>query len=156
MPVTPLPAKLAGPPLSDREAITDVCYAAFASLDHADEQLFMSVITPDIHTDVAGTICNGVDELKAKVFERIGKKLDTIHYLTNIRVSVDTPTTARVTFAGQAVHCRIGKGSEPGPNRYTTGANYRCVVVKSDGVWKMKEMESYYIWAEGDPSVMEG
>ncbi|RYC64038.1 hypothetical protein CHU98_g2145 [Xylaria longipes] len=155
MPVTPLPVKLAGPPLSDREAIADICYASFASLDHSDEQLLMSVVTPDIHTEIAGKTCNGAEELRVNVFEHIGKKLDTIHYLTNMRVSVDTPTTASITFTAQAVHCRIGKGQEPGPNKYTSGAIYRCAAVKSGGVWKLKEMESNHIWAEGDRSIME-
>ncbi|KAI0432405.1 hypothetical protein F5Y09DRAFT_301726 [Xylaria sp. FL1042] len=156
MPVTPLPAKLAGPPLSDREAVADICYASFASLDHYDEQLLMSVVTPDIHTEIAGKTCSGAEDLKAKVLENVGKKLDTIHYLTNMRVSVDTPTTARATFNAQAVHCRPGKGSEPGPNKYTTGAIYRCAAVKSDGVWKLSEIESNHLWAEGERSIMKG
>ncbi|KAI1781280.1 hypothetical protein F4818DRAFT_398596 [Hypoxylon cercidicola] len=156
MTVTALPAKLAGPPLSDREAVADICYASFASLDHGDEQLLMSVVTPDIHTFIAGKTCDGAADLKAKVFDHVGVKLDTVHYLTNMRVSVDTPTAATVTFAAQAVHCRPGKGSEPGPNKYTTGAHYRCAAVKADGVWRLSEMESNHLWADGDRSVMKG
>ncbi|KAI1325189.1 hypothetical protein F5Y16DRAFT_401652 [Xylariaceae sp. FL0255] len=154
MTVTPLPTQLAGEPLSDRDAIADLCYGAFAGLDHGNEQLFMSAMTPDIHTFIAGKECNGAEELKAKVFDNVGKKLDSIHYLTNMRVNIDAPSTASVTFNVQAVHCRTGKGFEPGPNRFTTGAIYRCTAVKVDNAWKMREMESNHIWAEGERSIM--
>ncbi|KAI2606807.1 uncharacterized protein GGS25DRAFT_493271 [Hypoxylon fragiforme] len=156
MTVTALPAKLAGEPLSDREAVADICYASFAALDHGDEQLLRSVVTPDIHTFIANKTNNSADELKANVFDHVGTKLDTVHYLTNMRVSVDTPTTARVTFVAQAVHCRSGKGNEPGPNKYTTGAHYLCSAVKADGVWRLKDMESNHVWSEGDRAVMKG
>ncbi|OTB05893.1 hypothetical protein M426DRAFT_121108 [Hypoxylon sp. CI-4A] len=156
MTVTPLPARLPGPALSDREAVADICYASFASLDSGDEELLMSVVTPDIHTFIANKTCDGAEDLKAKVFNHVGKKLDTIHYLTNMRVGIESPTTARVTFTAQAVHCRPGKGAETGPNKYTTGAIYSCSAVKVDGLWKLNEMESNHLWAEGDRSVMKG
>ncbi|KAI1084744.1 hypothetical protein F5B20DRAFT_523049 [Whalleya microplaca] len=154
MPFTPLPAKLAGD-LSERAAVADICLLSFASLDQADEQLLRSVVTPDIQTNIAGKTCSGADDLKAKVMDNVGKKLDTIHYLTNIRVSVDTDTTARATFTAQAVHCLPGKGLEPGPHKYTTGARYSCAAVKLDGEWKLKEMNSDHIWAEGERSIMK-
>ena len=106
----PLPAKLDGPPLSDREAIADACYLAFASIDHAKEELLSSSVTTDVYTDIAGRICDGYDELRTKVWEHVANNLDTIHYLTNMRVSVDTPTTGRVTFTAMAVHSKLGKG----------------------------------------------
>lgn len=153
---TPLPSKLAGPPLNDRDAITDVCYRAFASIDHADEELLLSSCAPDIHTEIAGKICRNYEELKTKVWENVSNKLDTVHYLTNMRVSVDTDTTARVTFTAMAVHCRLGKGYEPGPNKFTTGAIYNCDAVKVDDLWKLKLMKSSHVWGDGDPSVMAG
>ncbi|MCJ1266650.1 hypothetical protein MMC22_006535 [Lobaria immixta] len=151
---TPLPAKLSGPPLSDRDAVADICYCAFASIDHADEELLKASCTPDIYTDIAGKVCNGYDELKTKVWENVSNNVDTIHYLTNLRVSVDTPTTARVTFTAMAVHCRLGKGYEPGPNKFTTGAIYNCDAVKVDDLWRLKTMKSSHVWGEGDPSLL--
>lgn len=153
---TPLPAKLAGPPLSDRDGVADACYRAFASIDHPDKELLLSSAAPDIQTDIAGKTCNGIDELQSKVLNNVSNKLDTIHYLTNMRVSIDTATTARVTFMAQAVHCRLGKGYEPGPNKFTTGAIYNCDAVKMDDLWKLKVMKSSHVWGEGDPSIMAG
>lgn len=153
---TPLPAKLPGPPLNDREAIIDTCYRAFASVDHADEELLKSSCTSDIHTEIAGKVCNGYDELRTKGWENVSSNLDTIHYITNVRVSIDDPTTARVTFTSMAVHCRLGKGYEPGPNKFTTGAIFNCDVIKVDDDWRLKTMISNHIWAEGDPSIMAG
>ncbi|KAJ4363935.1 hypothetical protein N0V83_009388 [Neocucurbitaria cava] len=140
---TPLPSKLAGPPLSDREAVADACFRAFASIDHAEESLLKSSCTADIYTDIASKVCNGYDELKTKVWENVATKLDTVHYLTNMRVSVDTPTTAR--------------GYDPESGKFTTGAIYNCDAVKEDDdVWKLKTMKSSHVWGEGDPSIMAG
>ncbi|KAI0377214.1 hypothetical protein F5Y04DRAFT_292156 [Hypomontagnella monticulosa] len=153
MPGRALPAKLAGPPLSDREAIADLCYRVTASIDHADEELYWSTTTPEIYAEVAGTTVSGAEELKAKVWDNV-IKVDTIHYLTNMRIGIDTPTTARVTFTSLAQHCRRGKGFEPGPNRFTTGAIYNCEAVKIGDLWKLKKYIASHVWGDGDPSVM--
>lgn len=153
MPATPLPVKLAGPPLTEREAIADVCYRTTASIDHADEELFWSAVTPDVYAEVAGTTVHSAEELKTKVWDNV-TKVDTIHYITNMRISIDTPTTARVTFTSLAQHCRRGKGFEPGPNKFTTGAIYNCEIVKVDDLWKTKKWITNHVWGDGDPSVM--
>ncbi|KAL4893538.1 hypothetical protein BDV59DRAFT_201723 [Aspergillus ambiguus] len=152
---TPLPATLAGPPLSDREAIADACYRAFLSIDQSSEELLKSCVTPDIYTDIAYKVCNGYDELVTKVWTNVSERVDTIHYLTNMRVSVDTETTARVTFNAMAVHCLLGKGYEPDSQKFTTGALYSCDAVKVDDVWKLKVMKSKHVWSTGDRSIMK-
>ncbi|KAJ5506093.1 hypothetical protein LT330_009034 [Penicillium expansum] len=152
---TPLPAKLAGPPLSDRDAIADACYRAFLSIDQSSEELLKSSVTPDVYTDIAFKVCNGYEELRDKVWTNVSERVDTIHYLTNVRVSVDTETTARVTFNAQAVHCILGKGYEPDSVKFTTGAFYNCDAVKVDDLWKLKTMKSTHIWSTGDRSIMK-
>lgn len=152
---TPLPAKLAGAPLSDRDAIADACYRAFLSIDQSSEELLKSAVTPDVYTDIAFKVCDGYDELKNKVWVNVSERVDTIHYLTNMRVSVDTETTARVTFNAQAVHCELGKGYEPDSIKFTTGAFYNCDAVKVDDLWKLKMMKSTHIWSTGDRSIMK-
>ncbi|GIJ90413.1 hypothetical protein Asppvi_009367 [Aspergillus pseudoviridinutans] len=152
---TPLPAKLAGPPLSDRDAIADACYRAFLSIDQSSEELLKSAVTPDIYTDIAFKVCDGYDELRNKVWINVSERVDTIHYLSNVRVSIDTETTARVTFNCQAVHCVLGKGYEPDSTKFTTGAFYNCDAVKVDDVWKLKVMKSTHIWSTGDRSIMK-
>lgn len=153
MPATRLPIILAGPPLSDREAIADACYRTTASIDHADEELYWSAVTDDIYAEVAGTTVSSAQELKTKVWDNV-IKVDTIHYLSNIRISIDSPTTARVTFTSLAQHCRRGKGFEPGPNKFTTGAIFNCDAVKVGDIWKMKSWKANHVWGDGDPSVM--
>lgn len=152
---TPLPAKLAGPPLTDREAIEDACYRAFASIDHASEELLEATATPDIYTDIAFKACEGYDELKSKVWINVAERVDTVHYLSNVRVSVDTETTARVTFNAQAVHCILGQGYEPDSPKFITGAFYACDAVKVDDLWKLKTMKSTHVWSTGDRSIMK-
>ncbi|KAJ5609197.1 hypothetical protein N7528_009764 [Penicillium herquei] len=152
---TPLPAKLSGPPLSDREAITDACYRAFASIDNASEELLESCATPDVYTDIGFKICDGYEELLNKVWFNVTKTVDTVHYLSNVRVSVDTETTARVTFNAQAVHCIAGKGYDPDSTKFTTGSIYACDAVKVDDLWKLKKMKATPIWSTGDRSIMK-
>lgn len=153
---TPLPALLAGPPLSDRDAIADAAYRAFLSIDQSSEELLKSSVTPDVHTDIAYKVCNGYEELRDKVWTNVSARLDTIHHLSNVRVSVDSEDTGRVTFCAMAVHCVLEKGYEADSPKYTTGAIYTCDAVKTDdGLWKLKTMRSNHIWATGDDSVMK-
>ena len=153
---TPLPAKLAGPPLSDRDAIADACYRAFSSIDQSSEELLASSVTPDVYTDIAFKVCDGYDELVNKVWTNVSNRVDTVHYLSNMRVSVDTETTGRVTFVAQAVHCIVGKGYEPDSTKFVTGAFYTCDAVKvEEGFWKLKMMKSTHIWSTGDRSIMK-
>ncbi|KAL8638149.1 MAG: hypothetical protein Q9226_009028 [Calogaya cf. arnoldii] len=151
---TPLPAKLPGPPLSDRDAIADACYRAFASIDQSSEELLQSSVTPDVYTDIAFKVCDGYDELRNKVWTHVNENVDTVHYLTSMRVSVDTETTARVSFAAQAVHCLLGKGYEADSPKFITGAFYNCDAVKVDDLWKLKKMKSTHVWCTGDHSIM--
>ncbi|KAF5965625.1 c6 zinc finger domain-containing protein [Fusarium coicis] len=152
---TPLPAKLDGPPLSDRDAIADACYRAFLCIDQSSEELLKSSVTPDIYTDIAFKVCNGYDELKNNVWTNVSERVDTVHYLTNMRVSVDTEVTARVTFSAMAVHCILGKGYESDSTKFTTGAFYHCEAVKVDDLWKLKTMKSSHVWSTGDRSIMK-
>ncbi|KAJ6134469.1 hypothetical protein N7523_000791 [Penicillium sp. IBT 18751x] len=152
---TPLPAKLAGPPLSDRDAVADACYRAFLSIDQSSEELLKSSVTSDVYTDIAFKVCNGYDELKTKVWENVSERVDTVHYLNNVRVSIDTETTAHVTFSAMAVHCVLGKGYEPDSVKFTTGAFYNCDAIKVDDLWKLKMMKSSHVWSTGDRSIMK-
>ncbi|KAF5568211.1 c6 zinc finger domain-containing protein [Fusarium phyllophilum] len=139
---TPLPAKLASPPLSNHDAIADAYYRAFLSIDQSSEELLKLSVTPNIYTDIA---------FKINVSERV----DTVHYLTNMRVSVDTEVTARVTFSAMAMHCILGKGYESDSTKFTTGAFYYCEAVKVDDLWKLKTMKSSHVWSTGDRSIIK-
>jgi len=149
-----LPAKLAGA-LTEREAIADALYRAVLAFDHADEALLLSAVTEDISAEMPGLSSKGVPELKAAVFDRVSK-LDTTHFLSNIRVTIESGTTAKVTCSAMAQHVRPGKGFEPGPNKFTSGGLYLCDVVKVGDLWKIKSWKANIVWVDGDPTVMAG
>ncbi|KAI0509424.1 hypothetical protein F5B22DRAFT_329078 [Xylaria bambusicola] len=149
-----LPASLAGG-LTDREAIADALYRAVLAFDHADEALLLSAITPDISAQMPGSSAKGVVEFKAAVFDRVSK-LDTTHFLSNVRVSIQSSATAQASCSALAQHVRPGKGFEPGPNKFTSGGMYLCDLVKVGELWKINNWSANITWVEGDPSVMAG
>jgi len=149
-----LPAKLAGA-LTDREAIADALYRAVLAFDHADEALLRSAVTEDIETEMAGISAKGIPEVKAAIFDRVSK-LDTTHFLSNMRISIESATTAKATCSAMAQHVRPGKGYEPGPNKFMSGGLYLCDVVKVDDLWKLKSWKANFVWFEGDRAVMAG
>ncbi|KAI0471367.1 hypothetical protein F4859DRAFT_485434 [Xylaria cf. heliscus] len=153
-----LPAALPG--LTDREAIADTLYRAVLAFDHGDEALLRSAISEDITVESVGSPTgSGIATIKAAVFDRVAYSLDTTHFISNIRVSVESgATTAQVSCSALAQHVRKGKGREPGPHRYTTGAMYLCDVVKEEasGLWKIKTWKANIMWTDGDPAVMTG
>ncbi|KAI0423770.1 hypothetical protein F5Y09DRAFT_180799 [Xylaria sp. FL1042] len=149
-----LPATLAGG-LTDHEAIADALYRFVLAFDHADETLLLSAITPDFSGEMPGSSAKGVAEFKAAVFDRVSK-LDTTHFLSNIRVSIQSATTAQATCSALAQHVRPGKGFEAGPNKFTSGAMYLCDMVKVGELWKINKLGAKIIWVDGDPTVMAG
>ncbi|RDW58822.1 hypothetical protein BP6252_13298 [Coleophoma cylindrospora] len=149
-----LPANLTGA-LTDREAIADALYRAVLAFDYADEALLLSALTEDVAVEMVGSSAKGIPEFKAAVFDRVSK-LDTTHFLANMRVSVESPTTAKASCSAWAQHVRPGKGFEPGPNKFTSGGLYLCEVVKVGELWKIKSWKANFLWVDGDSSVMAG
>ncbi|EXJ78439.1 hypothetical protein A1O1_08839 [Capronia coronata CBS 617.96] len=148
-----VPAKLPG--LTDREAIADAIYRAALAFDHADKDLLRSALTEDVVAEMPGFSTKGIPELKAAVFDRVSK-LDTTHFLSNVRVSIESATTAKVTCSALAQHVRPGKGFEPGPNKITTGGFYLGDAVKVGDLWKLKSWKAKILWVDGDRAVMAG
>lgn len=149
-----LPANLAGA-LTDREAIADALYRAVLAFDHADEELLRSAVTEDISGEIAGTASSGISEFKARIFDRVSQ-LDTTHFLSNIRVSIESAMTAKATCSALAQHVRAGKGREPGPHKFTTGGFYLCDMVRVGELWKLKTWNARMVWVDGEPAVMTG
>jgi hypothetical protein len=149
-----LPAKLAGA-MTEREAIADALYRGALAFDHADEALLLSAVTEDMFFEMPTLSATGIPAFKADVFDRISK-LDTTHFLSNIRVNIESDTTATVTCSVMAQHVRPGKGFEPGPNKLMSGGMYLCDVVKVGNLWKIKSWKLNLVWVDGDPSVMTG
>ncbi|KAI0542319.1 hypothetical protein GGR58DRAFT_304455 [Xylaria digitata] len=153
-----LPSTLPG--LNDREAIADTLYRAVLAFDHGDDALLGSAITDDVTAEMPGSApTSGIAALKAAVFDRVAYNIDTTHFLSNIRVSVESgASTAQVSCSALAQHVRKGKGFEPGPHRFTSGSMYLCDVVKDEpsGLWKIKTWKANIVWVDGDPAVMTG
>ncbi|KAI1425908.1 hypothetical protein F5Y12DRAFT_745172 [Xylaria sp. FL1777] len=149
-----LPATLSSG-LTDREAIADALYRAVLAFDHADEVLLLSAITPDISASMPGSSAKGVAEFKAAVFDRVSK-LDTTHFLSNVRINIQSATTAQATCSALAQHVRPGKGFEPGLNKFTSGGMYLCDMVKVGELWKISNWRANIAWVDGDPTVMAG
>lgn len=148
-----LPAQLPG--LSDREAIADAVYRAVLAFDTADEALLRSALTEDIVAEMAGQSVSGISGLKEAVFDRVSK-LDTTHFISNVRVSIESATTAKLSCSALAQHVGSSRGLDPASSKYTSGGLYLCDMVKVDGLWKIKTWKANFIWMDGDQSVMAG
>ena len=148
-----LPAHLPG--LTDREAIADTLYRAILAFDHADESLLLSAMIDDVEVETMGQSLKGIPQLKAAVFDRVSK-LDTTHFISNVRVIVETPTTAKTTCSALAQHVRPGKGHEVGPHRYMSGCLYACDVCKVGELWKITKWSANMVWTDGHQEVMTG
>lgn len=154
MPVAPLPAKLSG--ITEREAIADALYRAVLAFDHADEDLLRSSITEDIELEFPGVLsAKGIPEVKAGVYDRVSK-LDTTHFLSNVRINQESSTKAKVSCSALAQHCRMGQGLDGTAGKYTSGVLYLCDMVKDGELWKVSRWDAQVIWLDGDASVMSG
>lgn len=155
-----LPAALPG--LTDREAIADAMYRAVQAFDTGDEAILRSALTDDVEMSFfAGgqTLMQGkgIAELKHIVFDRVGSRIDTVHYLTNVRVLLHPGADeAQATCNAIDQHCRQGKGAEAGPHRYTCGLVFGFDLVRVGDLWKAKRWNAKVIWSDGDAEVMKG
>ncbi|KAF5693073.1 Lovastatin diketide synthase [Fusarium globosum] len=149
-----LPAQLTGG-LTEREAIGDALYRAVLAFDYGDEALLLSAITEDIDAEMPGSTAHGIAEFKAAVFDRVSK-LDTTHFLSNLRVNIASSSTATATCSALAQHVRPRQGADPSAAKFTSGAFYACDMVKIGHLWKMKTWKASIIWLDGDPAVLAG
>lgn len=143
--------------LSTREAVADVVYRCVNAFDTADYNLLESALTEDCVGDLAGTKMTGLETLKKESFDRVSK-LDTTHFVTNVRVDLKGETKATLTATATARHYRAGEGTTPGATHFTSGGLYtlECVKDGSDGSWKANYWGLKLIWFEGDFGVMSG
>jgi hypothetical protein len=146
------------PSLGVREAVTDALYRCVLGLDTADQALFDSALTQDATVDLNGDVMSGLDAIHTQCFDKIAK-LDTTHFITNVRVLVDgTESNATVTASVLAQHYRHKQGLVAGAARLMAGSLYSLDVVKDEqeGLWKVKHWKLSSIWAEGDWGILTG
>lgn len=152
-----LPATLS-PALTGRDAIADVLYRLVLGLDTNNKELFDSAFIADSTFAINGRVSEGLPAIHTDCFEPISK-LDTTHFITNIRTTVDeSGSKAAVTASALAQHYRGGKGLEPSQTRLLAGSLYYADLVKDEtsGLWKVKDFKMQSTWAEGDWGVLTG
>lgn len=152
---TALASSLSG--LTTREAIQDAIFRAVTAIDIDDLALFDSAFTRDTVFDLAGYRMDGIEAVTNGCFHGVAK-LDTTHFINNIRIDVkEGATTAKLTATALAQHYRPGEGVKPGSERFLAGSLYDIDLVKeSDGVWRIKVWNLKIVWGEGDRSIVAG
>lgn len=144
------------PPLSGREAVVDAAYRAVLGLDTNDVKLFESAFTEDASININGNVTAGRKALVSGLFGKISK-LDTTHYLTNIRINIsDGETKAMMSASSMAQHFLGGNGMDFEAKRFTSGSLYLLDLVRDDkeGVWKVTSWKIQPVWGEGDVSII--
>lgn len=156
MTIPNLPATLS-PALTPREAITDAVYRFALALDTGDLALFDSAFLPDSTFEINGKVISGLPALHTDCFEPISK-LDTSHFITNVRVNIaESGTEAALTASVLSQHYRGGKGMETDQKSLMAGSVYYVDLVK-DGegeLWRIKALQLSSDWVEGDWAVMK-
>lgn len=143
--------------LTTREAITDALYRAVVGLDTADETMFDSAFTSEGVLEISGNKMTGIEALHTGCFDYVGKKLDTTHFINNVRIEVaEGASSAKVTASALAQHYRGGEGKTPGAQRLLAGSLYKVDAVKDDkdGQWKIAYWNLEPVWLEGDYSIL--
>ncbi|KFA70900.1 hypothetical protein S40288_10121 [Stachybotrys chartarum IBT 40288] len=104
-----LPAEVLGPALSERESIADVCYRSILSIDHNDEKLLLSALTDDVYAEIGDETSTSMTQTKTIACDRVAA-LDTTHFISNMRTSIERSTTATATCSTLAQLTPAGKG----------------------------------------------
>lgn len=146
-----VPVALSPPPASDREAITDCIHRLMLGMDTNDSELFDSALAEDAKWELHIKTLNSRKEIHEQCYDSDIVKLDTTHYVTNIRIHIaDGGSEASVSTLYEAHHYRSGRGTVPGAARYSTGGVYFVKLAIRDGQWKIIFMKMKPIWTEGD------
>ncbi|KGO75581.1 hypothetical protein PITC_098640 [Penicillium italicum] len=153
MSIPALPASLT-PALSDREAVADALYRGVIAFDTADDALFKSALTEDAVLVLNGTVMEGYDAIYSQCYANVSK-MDTTHFLTNMRINITEESKAQVSCSALAQHYRDGEGMKPGSDFLLAGGLYTVELVKDagDGLWKIKHWTLKTTWGQGDRSV---
>ncbi|OOF91940.1 hypothetical protein ASPCADRAFT_210834 [Aspergillus carbonarius ITEM 5010] len=154
-----IPITLQAPSLDAREAIVDALYRTVLSFDTGDVALFNSAFYPDATFTLGDNVMKGRQSIHDNSFVNIAK-LDTTHFINNVRVSLvdGTENKATITASALAQHYRAGEGNKPDATRLMSGALYFVDVEKDegDGLWKVRNWVMKLVWTEGDWAVLKG
>ncbi|KAF2102159.1 hypothetical protein NA57DRAFT_73593 [Rhizodiscina lignyota] len=157
-----VPIQLKG--LTDREACMDTIYRLVQGLDDPSEELLQSAFTEDVVFDRTPANAIGLefdtiatrDKIVPELFNNIGKPMDTLHQVTNIRVDVDGDK-AHLTCSVLAQHFRAGEGHEPHKqDQLFMGNKLVGDLVRAEaGLWRIQKLVLYNQWTTGTLDVFK-
>lgn len=144
--------------LTDRALITDVMSAYATGLDARDWELWRSIFLNEVIFDLSSWTGQAPRPLdtdrvvagQARIFAEL---TFTQHSITNHRITIDGDR-ARVLAHMRAEHW-IDAGPPEGSDRYTMYGYYDDKLVRTDGGWKIAEMQLNVTRTEGNRWVMD-
>jgi hypothetical protein len=163
--IPPLPARLS-PGLTRREAVTDAITRFLVGLDTSNKSLFESAFTSTATLTINGKTIEGLPAIITGCYNVIGK-LDTTHFLTNVRIHVEEGgRKAGVTASALSQHYRAGEGLVGGKEALLVGSLYWVEVVRNEGeegregegegeFWRIQHFTLKSTWAEGEWGVLK-
>ncbi|SCW00887.1 LAFE_0D00320g1_1 [Lachancea fermentati] len=142
--------------LSTREAVVDALYRFVTGLDTSNIELFDSALTDDATFDLNGRVMKGLEEIHTYCYDTISK-LDTTHFLCNVRVDYkEKETTANMTATALAHHYPDAQGTVKDSINFVAGSLYSVHLVRkvNDELWQIDQLTLNVVWSEGDMSVI--
>ncbi|KAL4866726.1 hypothetical protein BDV12DRAFT_198944 [Aspergillus spectabilis] len=149
------------PPLTGREAIADALHRTILAFDTNDADLLHSALTPTATLELNGRVSNGLDAIHKECFDIVGK-LNTTHFVTNIRIHIEeSGERAALTAHSLAQHYRPGEGLVGSEESLLAGNLYYLDLVKDikggeREVWMIERFVVRSTWAKGEWGVMKG
>jgi len=153
-----LPASLSPPP-TPREAVADALYRCLLGLDTKNLALFESALAEDVRLSFNEKSMEGMDQLRTYIFDPHASKLETTHFISNVRVSLgEGGSTADMSASCMTQHHVIGTSKTAGAPHYLTGSLLMLELARddADGLWKIGVFNLADQWGVGDRGVLEG
>ncbi len=134
----------------DHQAIIDLTIAYAWALDtHRFEDL-REVFAEDAVGDLAGTHCEGIDAITARIQGPLTKLDATQHVVSNQQVRVDGDTAVcRCYLIGQ----HVKRGTAGGDNFIIAGT-YDDELARTPDGWRITHRTLTVVWTDGNPAVV--
>lgn len=138
-------------PAGDRQQIIDLTIAYCWALDGHQWAELDQVFLPDATASLGGTFA-GLEAIKARVEDALGKLDSSQHMVANHQVTVDGDrATSRCYLHAQHVR----KGATDGPN-YIVAGRYEDQLVRTAEGWRIAQRNLITMWTDGNPGVVRG
>ncbi len=136
---------------SDRQQIIDLAIAYTWALDTKQLDELDQVFAEDAVGDLRGVVCNGRDEIKARIGGAVLRLDATQHLVANHQVAVDGD---RATHRCHLQSQHVLAGCDGGEN-YIVGGYYQDQLVRTADGWRIAHRLMQQTWTEGNPGVVK-